>query len=167
MTTDMATIAQATDAPASATGLAPVPADEKGKVKADAIRHTHRARLIYVPEGFKLASGTVVTTGFSVTLQFGVRWHPEAAAPHVMFQAWRGLPMGDALVFAGESALQFLPLASEREACAPLAKDHAASWDDAQQATKDAVAFLGLDVPKQPEPLAAFILPCQGFGGAA
>jgi hypothetical protein len=81
-----------------------------------------------------------------------------------MFHAWRALALGDAIVFTGESALQFIPEVN-REHCAPLAADHGKPLSEASQATLDALALIGIDVPTQPERLDAFILPCQRSSG--
>ena len=149
-----------------APGFTPVPEEERGKAKEGGIRHTHRARIIRIPAGYVLAKGTEVKEPFTLVLQFGARWHPEQGEPHVIFQAWRQLALGDTIGFCGENALQFIAPGRDRDACKALASDHGKALVMASQETRDAITFLGIDVPAQPEEISSFLLPWQGAGNA-
>lgn len=148
-------------------GFRPVPHKARGKPLSDGIRHTHRARIVSVPKGHVLPGGEVVKSPFNVTLQFGVRWHPEWPEARVVFQAWQALAMGGAITFTGEKALAFLN-DGDRRVFGPIAKEHGQRYAYETTPVSETLAMeLGLDVPKQPEPLGAFILPCQITGGVA
>lgn len=108
---------------------------------------------VHVPEGFVLPKGNVVTQPFDLTVEAGVRWHPEWAEPRITVNAWRFFPHGDSIGWSGDSVAEYfralLPYAVR-----VLSHHHGQHLDEAGL---KAVAALSLDVPTKPEPRASFI----------
>ena len=106
---------------------------------------------VLVPAGHALPLGETVKDHFSLTVEAGVRWHPDWEAPRIAVTAARFLPMGDALCWSGPAALAW-PLPEPIKALALL---HGQPLTDEGLAL---VADMGLSVPGQREKIGAFIL---------
>lgn len=115
---------------------------------------------VKVPAGHAFPQGEVCTVPFEIVLEAGVRWHPEWPTPQVTVNAWRELPLGDALGFAGTSVTDVFGSLISPEVTA-LAAFHGQTFAALAETGKASLKALGLDAPKKKEPLAAFILPCQ------
>ena len=105
--------------------------------------------IVHVPAGHVMPKGEVIQRGFDVTVVAGARWHPEWTEPRIVVQAYQFLSMGDALCWSGASAKAF-----------PLNASLAALADEHGQPAKlydHVLAEMGLDMPAEREPLAAFI----------
>ena len=105
---------------------------------------------VHVPVGFELPEGMVVTQAFDLTVEAGVRWHPEWGEPRVTINAFRFFPHGDCLCWSGNNVVGF-PLPEEALALMPF---HGQALNDD---SRKAVERAGLDIPEQPETLASFL----------
>lgn len=107
---------------------------------------------VHVPEGFVLPKGAKVTQPFDLTVEAGVRWHPEWAEPRITVNAWRFMPLGDSIGWAGWSVMGFSELLpTEVKALLPFHGEPVTTIKAAL------VEQCGLDVPTKPEPRASFI----------
>lgn len=92
------------DKPAVATEGPPA---EVAKPKAPAAPVHVKTWEIKVPVGYVFADSEVaITQPFTITVEAGVRWHPEWKEPRVTVNVWRFFPMGDAVGWAGPSAVR-------------------------------------------------------------
>ena len=123
-------------------------------------RKTLDRRDITVPEGFILPEGEAVKQPFTLTVESGLRWHPDWPTPQVTVNACLALPLGDALVFSGTSLTALCGALLPQEVI-DLATYHGWPIGVVGPKGKAALDALRLSEPKAKEPLAAFILPCQ------
>ena len=111
-----------------------------------------------VPVGFQLPEGETVKEGFPITIEAGVRWHPEWDQPQVTVNVFRHYPLGDCLVWAGKEALAFAPLLSPETAW--LAEWHGKALDsgdgEEQAMLRIMLNTLGVAAPTAKQPLSAF-----------
>jgi hypothetical protein len=111
-----------------------------------------------VPAGFRLPEGEEVKDGFPITIEAGIRWHPEWDEPRVTVNVFRYYPLGDCLVWAGEEALAFAPFLSPETAW--LATWHGKALDSGdsedQAMLRVMLNALGVAPPAAKQPLPAF-----------
>ena len=105
---------------------------------------------IRVPPGYELPEGETVIDGFDITVEAGVRWHPEWTEPRITVNAFRFFSHGDCLCWSGEF-VNGLPVPKEIEALAPF---HGQPLAEESRAMIDA---MGLDIPSKQEGYGAFI----------
>lgn len=110
---------------------------------------------VQVPVGFKLRMGGEVTQAFNLSVIAGVRWHPDWDEPRVTVNAYRFLPMGDALCWAGSDVADFSDLLPEE--LGDLFWLHGKPIKLMGDYGREALEKLGLDFPAERQPLATFI----------
>lgn len=115
---------------------------------------------IRVPVGHVLPEGTAVTKAFDITVEAGLRWHPDWTEPRITVNAWRFLYQGDVLGAAGDDveALYGPLLPPEVRA---LSLFHGRPAAGAGSTAELAIKRLGLAVPSERQTRADFILPEQ------
>lgn len=109
---------------------------------------------VKVPVGYVLPLGEVVKEQFWLTIEAGVRWHPEWEQPRVTVNAWRVFRMGDALGWSGDSVLSFKSLLPAE--VIGLVEFHGQKISDLGDYGREAVEKAGLEVPKVQQPLSTF-----------
>ena len=118
-------------------------------------RPTVKRIQVHVPEGFVLPEGNKVTQPFNLTVEAGVRWHPDWDEPRFTVNAFRFLPMGDALCWSGDSLLAaFGGLLPTEFVTIGATHGMATSIDDGSMSKL--LDGMGLDVPTERQPWASF-----------
>jgi hypothetical protein len=112
-----------------------------------------------VPAGFVLPEGKTVKDAFPITIEAGIRWHPEWEEPRVTVNVIRYLPMGDSLMWSGDKALTYQSLLDADVVA--LATYHGEAVEvDGTEARNNRVATLlsrlNVEAPVWPQPLSAF-----------
>lgn len=146
------------DKPVVATEAAPV---EVAKPETPAAPvHTRRWQ-IKVPVGYVFPESEIpITQPFDITVEAGIRWHPEWQRPRVTVNVWRFFPAGDAVGWAGGAAVRsFGPLlpAEVKE----LAEFHGQFLSDLGDYGREALEKLKVEAPKVQQLLSTFIDPRQ------
>jgi hypothetical protein len=114
-----------------------------------------------VPIGFALPEGGVVTQSFNLTIEVGVRWHPEWPEPRFTANAYRFFHHGDALCWAGDALLESFQSLLPREA-EIIALWHGKTFAEVgKDRSEEIMAFAGVSAPTKREGYAAFVLPEQ------
>lgn len=138
------------------------PPEEKPVAKA--LSHFTRFK-ITVPAGHLLPEGTPVKDRFPITVEVGVRWHPEWDGPRVCVNAYRFFPHGDCLCWAGQTVIDAYGVLLPPDV-GLLATYHgqpypAEGGDEDSLIVRVAIKSMGITPPTEKEKLAAFILPEQ------
>ena len=114
--------------------------------------------VVQVPKGYALPLETPVENPFNLTVEAGVRWHPEWTEPRITVNLFRVFPFGDALSWSGQSALNFKALLDP--SVAVLADYHGQTMGEGSEVDREikalAIKTLGLTIPKVQQPLSAF-----------
>jgi len=104
-----------------------------------------------VPAGFHLPLGETVKDQFWLTLEAGVRWHPEWEAPRITVNGWHVFQMGDAIGWSGTKVLMFQRLLDPDVVA--LTQFHGQTVTPESQKLLDR---MGLVIPKVQQPLSTF-----------
>jgi hypothetical protein len=108
--------------------------------------------IVPVPVGYVMPLGQPITVPFQLVIEAGVRWHPEWEEPRITVNLWRILPLGDAIGWAGDKALEAFKTLLSADVVA-LAAFHGQTVTPASQRLLDK---LGLTAPKVQQPLSTF-----------
>lgn len=109
-----------------------------------------------VPAGHVMPLGEPITQPFKITVEAGVRWHPEWEEPRITVNVWRFFPMGDAVGWAGPKALAFQTLFPEAEVI-NLAHYHGKTLAEGGHVVEESLRRLGVEAPKVQQLLSDFI----------
>lgn len=120
---------------------------------------------ITVPVGHVLPEGETVKTAFPMTIEVGVRWHPEWAGPQITVTGFRFFPQGDCLCWSGQSLTDAFGLLLPADV-AMLVPYHGQPYpaegkDEDALMARVAIKSMGITPPTAKEKLADFILPEQ------
>lgn len=119
---------------------------------------------VTVPAGHVMPLGEVIKQPFSITIEAGVRWHPEWEGPQVTVNAYRFFHHGDALCWAGPKVLAFKPLLPE--AVVALATYHGEALviegtGERNERVRILLERMGVEPPAEKQKLSDFVLPEQ------
>jgi hypothetical protein len=107
--------------------------------------------VVPVKTGFAMPLGEVIRDPFALTVEAGVRWHPEWKEPRITVNVWRILPMGDALGWSGEKVLMFASLLDPNVVA--LIKFHG---QPVTEESSKLLAKMGVAAPKVQQTLSTF-----------
>lgn len=109
-----------------------------------------------VPAGHVMPEGTPITDPFDLTVEAGIRWHPEWEGPRVTVNAYRFMPHGDAMCWSGAKLAECFGSLMPTD-LTELCASHGVMVASLTESGARSVAALGLTPPPTFQPISTFI----------
>lgn len=109
-----------------------------------------------VPAGHVMPGGEPIRDPFDLTVEAGIRWHPEWEGPRVTVNAYRFMHQGDAMGWSGAKLAECFGSLMPTDLTA-ICYEHGALVDRLPLPSLASLASLGVVSPPHQQPLSTFI----------